>query len=312
MCECVTIHYPSNTGEGNIAAHIYRPNCNDGEIKGVIQFVHGMSEYVKRFESMAEFFCNLGYVFAGEDHAGHGESLVDGDHTGYFAAEDGWNKVVLDTYELHLILKKHFPDKKHILYGHSMGSFIARACASRYQGEFAAFIFSATSGGNPALPFAKLIANIEIKRKGAMAHSKLLNVLVMGPYVKSVKHRRTNFDWLSSDARQVDKYIADPMCGFSFRCAGYRDLFDGLAEVSRSDWAEKVPNVPIYILSGDRDPVGDMGKGVRKVCSRLLKAGKTHVVIQIYKGGRHEMHNEINSDEVLRGIAAFLRGVQMF
>ncbi len=311
MSECITTHFPSHTGEGSIAVHTWLPDCPREAIKGVIQFVHGMSEYVKRFERMAEFFTERDYVFSGEDHAGHGESLIDGEHTGYFAAEDGWNKIVLDTYELHLMLKTQYPDKKHILYGHSMGSFIARACASRYPGEYDAFIFSATAGHNPGLWLGKLVADREIKRRGGMAHSKLLNIMVMGPYVKSVKGRRTNFDWLSRDAEQVDKYRADPLCGFSFRCAGYRDLFDGLAEVSRRDWAKRVPNVPIYIVSGDNDPVGGMGRGVREVCDRLLRSGKTHVVLQLYKGGRHEMHNEINSDEVLRGIAAFLRGVQL-
>ena len=308
MSDCITTHFPSHTGEGSIAAHTWLPDCSEGEIKGVIQFVHGMSEYVKRFDHVAQYLTGLGYVFAGEDHAGHGESLPDDEHTGFFAKEDGWNKVVLDTYELHKQLKQRYPDKKHILYGHSMGSFIARACASRYPGEYDAFIFSGTAGHNPGIGLGKLIAAREIKHRGAMGHSRLLDALVIGPYIQSVRNRRTDFDWLSRDPEGVDKYIDDPLCGFNFRCAGYRDLFCGLEEVSRKDWAGKVPNVPIYIVSGDKDPVGGMGKGVREVCDRLVRSGKTHVVLQLYKGGRHEMHNETNSDEVLRGIAAFLRG----
>lgn len=308
MSECITTHFPSHTGEGNIAAHTWLPDCPESEIKGVIQFVHGMSEYVKRFDHVAKCLNGLGYVFSGEDHAGHGESLVDPDHTGYFAAEDGWNKIILDTFELHKQLKARYPDKKHILYGHSMGSFMARACASRYPGEFDAFIFSGTAGHNPAIGIGKALVKAELRRHGGFGHSELLNKLAMGGFVTSVKNRRTNFDWLSRDEKVVDDYIADPLCGFSFRCAGYRDLFDGLDEVSRRDWAKKVPNVPIYIFSGDHDPVGNMGKGVREVADRLISSGHTHVVMQLYEGGRHEMHNETNSEEVLKGIEAFLRG----
>lgn len=203
MSDCITTHFPSHTGEGSIAAHTWLPDCSEGEIKGVIQFVHGMSEYVKRFDHVAQYLTGLGYVFAGEDHAGHGESLPDDEHTGFFAKEDGWNKVVLDTYELHKQLKQRYPDKKHILYGHSMGSFIARACASRYPGEYDAFIFSGTAGHNPGIGLGKLIAAREIKHRGAMGHSRLLDALVIGPYIQSVRNRRTDFDWLSRDPEVV-------------------------------------------------------------------------------------------------------------
>lgn len=124
----------------------------------------------------------------------------------------------------------------------------------------------------------------------------------------SVKNRRTAFDWLSKDEAVVDAYIADPLCGFSFRCAAYRDLFEGLDEVSRKTWSDAVPDVPIYVLAGDADPVGTFGRGPRRVCNNLIKSGKTKVFLQIYHGGRHEMHNETERDEVLHGIAAFLRG----
>jgi len=177
-----------------------------------------MSEYLRRFQPIAEYFVSLGYVFCGNDHAGHGDSIQQEDKKGFFAAENGWNALVDDVMTVHRRLKAEYPEAKQILYGHSMGSFIARACASRYGTEFDAFIFSATAGKNPLLPFAKLAARAEIRRRGAQQLSPRLNRLVFGPYVMSVKNRRTAFDWLSKDEAVVDAYIADPLCGFSFRC----------------------------------------------------------------------------------------------
>lgn len=152
-----TEFFPSETGECNIAVHTWRPAAGQS-VRGVIQLVHGMSEYVRRFQPIAEYFVSLGYVFCGNDHAGHGDSIQQADKKGFFAAENGWNALVDDVMTVHRRLKAEYPEAKQILYGHSMGSFIARACASRYGTEFDAFIFSATAGKNPLLPFAKLAA----------------------------------------------------------------------------------------------------------------------------------------------------------
>lgn len=149
-----TEFFPSETGECNIAVHTWRPAVGQS-VRGVIQLVHGMSEYVRRFQPIAEYFVSLGYVFCGNDHAGHGDSIQQADKKGFFAAENGWNALVDDVMTVHRRLKAEYPEAKQILYGHSMGSFIARACASRYGTEFDAFIFSATAGKNPLLPFAK-------------------------------------------------------------------------------------------------------------------------------------------------------------
>lgn len=307
MQRCNVEFFASHTNECNIAVHTWLPNA---EPKGVIQFAHGMSEYVKRFANIAKYFNELGYVFCGNDHAGHGESIQSKDNKGFFAEKGGWDAIIEDTMQVHRMLKLRYPNVKHVLYGHSMGSFISRACASRYPSEFDAFIWSGTTGHHANLGIAKLLTKIEIKRKGPRGRSKLLNTIVFAPFVYSVKHHRTNFDWLTHDEKTVDAYQKDPLCGFSFRCAAYLDLFTGIDEISSRKWALSVPDVPIYIFSGTEDPVGNMGKGPRWVCNLLNNNGKTHVVLQIYKNGRHEMHNEINRDEVLRGIAAFLRGIQ--
>lgn len=303
-----TTHFASATGEGDIAVHKWTPH---GKPVGVVQFVHGMSEYVLRFEPIARFFTEKGYVFCGHDLAGHGESIHNPENKGFFAEKNGWDKLIADTMQVHKLLKTEYPDLVQILYGHSMGSLIARSCAGRFGKCFDAYIWESTAGPNYALPLGKLLAQAVLKLRGSHALSKTLNTLVFGPFVASVKKRRTIFDWLSHDPEVVDKYLSDPMCGFSFRAAAYCDLFHGVGEVNCRKWALSVPNAPIYIVSGDEDPVGNFGRGVKKVVNMLLRAGKTHIAFQLYHGGRHELHNETFRSEFLKGIEAFLKSVEL-
>ncbi|MBO4847719.1 MAG: lysophospholipase [Clostridia bacterium] len=296
--------YPSKTGLCETAAYKWLP---EGEPKAVIQIVHGMAEHAKRYDDLARYLNSQGYAVFAEDHPGHGASINGRGVKGYFAPENGWSLVVEDIMTLHNMIKAEYPGKKYVLYGHSMGSFLARTCASRYPGEFDAFVFSGTAGRNPVLAIAKTIANSHIKKTGGAKPDDQLNGMAFGAYAKHIKPARTVFDWLTHDEAIVDKYIADDLCGFPFTSAAFRDLFDGLGEISGAKWAEKVPNVPIYLLAGKQDPVGAYGKGVVEVCENLKKTGHSMVVLQLYENGRHEMHNELNRDEVYRGIAAFLR-----
>ncbi|MCR5809124.1 MAG: lysophospholipase [Clostridiales bacterium] len=298
--------YPSKTGLCSIAAYKWLPA---GEPAAVIQIVHGMAEHAKRYDDIANYFTGLGYAVFAEDHPGHGDSINGKGVKGYFAENNGWSLVVEDIMTLHEMIKAEYPGKKMILYGHSMGSFLARTCASRYNSEFDAFIFSGTAGKNPVLAIAKAMASSHIKKNGGQKPDDQLNSLGFGAYNKRIKDQRTPFDWLSRDNAVVDKYIADDLCGFTFTSAAFRDMFEGLGEVSGKQWAEKVENVPIYLVAGKEDPVGSYGKGVVEVCENLRKTGHTKVVLQLYEGGRHEMHNETNRMEVYSGIAAFLRSV---
>lgn len=298
--------YRSETGMCDVAAYKWLP---EGEPKAVIQIVHGMAEYALRYDALANYFVGLGYAVYANDHAGHGASINDRGVKGFFAEEDGWTKVVADVMKLHAAAKEDYPGLKQILYGHSMGSFLARTCASRFPDEFDAFIFSGTAGKNPVLGIAKMLAKGNIKKNGGDKPDEKLNKLAFGSYNKRIKPARTPVDWLSRDDEVCDKYVADDLCGFTFTSSAFRDLFDGLGEIAGKDWAAKVRNVPILLLAGKEDPVGAYGKGVTEVCENLIKTGHTKVVLQLYEGGRHEMHNETNRDEVWRGIAAFLRTV---
>lgn len=298
--------YPSATKLCNIAAYKWLPQ---GTPKAVVQIVHGMAEHASRYDEIAGFLNSQGYAVYAEDHAGHGASINGKGTKGYFAPENGWSLVVEDIMTLHAQAKREYPGLPQVLYGHSMGSFLARTCASRYPDEFDAFVFSGTAGRNPVLAIAKMLAKGDIKKTGGNVPDEKLNGLAFGAYLKRIDAPRTNFDWLSKDKAVVDKYNEDDLCGFTFTACAFRDLFEGLGEITGKKWAEKVKNVPIYLLAGKDDPVGSYGKGVMEVCENLRSTGHSHVVLQLYEGGRHEMHNETNREEVYRGIAAFLRSV---
>ena len=296
--------YPSATKLCTIAAYKWMP---EGKPKAVIQIVHGMAEHATRYDDIARYLNSQGYAVYAEDHPGHGGSVNGKGVKGYFAPENGWSLVVADIMTLHDIAKEENPGVPMVLYGHSMGSFLARTCASRYPNEFNAFIFSGTAGKNPVLGIAKAIAKSHIRKTGGDKPDEKLNGLAFGAYAKKIGNPRTPFDWLTNDEKIVDEYVEDEFCGFTFTACAFRDLFDGLGEITGKQWAEKVKNVPIYLVAGKQDPVGAYGKGVVEVCENLKKTGHTKVVLQLYENGRHEMHNELNRDEVYRGIAAFLR-----
>ena len=300
------LEYPSATGLCTIKALAWLP---EGSVKAVVQLVHGMAEHISRYQPVAEYLTGLGYAVYAEDHAGHGESVNGKGRKGFFANENGWSLLIADIDTLHKKAKAEHPGVRHILYGHSMGSFLARTYASRYPEEFDAYIFSGTAGKNPVLGMAKLIAKLQIKKLGPDVPCETLNKLAFGAYNKKIESPRTPFDWLTTVDQVVDDYIADEFCGFTFTASAFRDLFDGLTEITGKAWAEKVKNVPIYLLAGKQDPVGGYGKGVVEVCKNLKDTGHTKVVLQLYENGRHEMHNESNRDEVLRGVAAFIKSV---
>lgn len=303
-----TYSFPSHTGNGTIFVQSLAP-ADPTAIKGVIQIVHGMAEHTDRYLEAAAYFCDAGYAVIMHDHAGHGKSVTKEEDQGFFGEKDGYKKLVDDISEVTKLAKKHFPGVKLILWGHSMGSFLSRNYLTTYKNNVDAAVICGTSGKNPGAAPGILIANTVAKIKGPRSKSQLINNIAFGSYNKRFKGN-TGFEWLSANEENVKKYVADPKCGFLFSAAGYRDLFSVLKSVSGNDWYKEVPaHLPIYLIAGEEDPVGNYGKGVREVYEKLKATGHDRVSIKLYPGLRHEIHNERTRKEVYDDILAFAEKV---
>ncbi len=296
--------FPSSTGICDIRYRIWAPD----EPRACIQIIHGMAEHIERYHDFAMFLAENGFLVFGMDLPGHGKSIGKDMPMGYFGDNNGWDNLVKDNKTMHDAVMKDHPSLACILFGHSMGSFLARTYAGRMGVDFDAFIFSGTAGANPSLPLAKMFAKRGIKKGKGKTPSETLNKLGFGGYNKKFKDAKTQFDWLSRDASSVNKYVEDPLCGFTFTLSGFYDLFNGLSEISNLNWAKRVPNRPIFLLAGAKDPVGNMGKGVKQVNQWLLKSGHK-VTMKLYPEGRHEMLNETNREEVYNDILLFVEAV---
>lgn len=295
----------SATGQGELYVRVWEP---ENQPKAVLQIVHGMAEHIERYDRFARYLNQNSILVVGADNASHGKSISKDGIRGYFGAEHGWNSLIQDIQSVHSIIKQSYCGLPCILFGHSMGSFLARSYAARHGDDLDGFIFCGTAGKNPALPVAKVLARSEIRKNGASTPSRLLDKLSFGAYNNAFKPNRTPFDWLSRDEAEVDKYVDDPACGFVFTAAGFRDLFDGLGEVSGPQWARRVPKRPILLIAGDADPVGANGKGVKQVEAWLVQSGH-RVKCILYPGARHELLNETNREQVSDDVRLFIEGV---
>ena len=295
--------FESSTGLGNIYTEVWIP---EGKPQAVLQIAHGMAEHIGRYAHFASFLVEKNCVVVMNDHAGHGKSIHQKEHRGYFGEKDGWRNVIRDLKTLHNRVADEFSGVPMILLGHSMGSFLARAYAMIYPRDYDAYIFSGTAGKNPVIGVGRLVAKFERWKNGAMKESKRLKKMSTGSYNESFKKKGVKGNWLTSVEEVVAEYEKDPFSGFAFTAEAMLDLFGVMKAVTGEQWAKKVPEAPIYLFSGDQDPVGAKGKGVRQVISWLEKTGHQDVSYRLYEGGRHEMLNEVNRLEVYEDIWSFL------
>lgn len=296
--------FPSVTGLSDIYAKSWAPA--NGRVKAVFQILHGMAEHIARYEPFASYLCSQGFAVFANDHIGHGKSAADMESLGYFGEEGGWKAFARDAKQLTELAREEYPGVPVILFGHSMGSFVARYYTERYGHEIDGAIYCGTSGENPAAGVAVGLATFVAKRKGNHYRSEFINRLAFGAYNKKCASPRTAFDWLTKEQAIVDRYVQDPYCGFLFTAAGYRDLFSVLHHVSTPNWYRKVPaQLPILLVSGEMDPVGAYGKGVRQVYRDLKQTGHSGVVLKLYPEDRHEILNETDREVVFADIAAW-------
>lgn len=296
-------HFPSATGITNIFVQSYCPE-DRSSIKSVIAIVHGMAEHTDRYIEIADYLCKKGYAVFMHDHAGHGKSVTSDEDLGYFSKEDGNEKIVDDVKSVIEIISKEFPGKPVILWGHSMGSFITRRFIAKYPDIANGAVICGTAGANPAAGAGILLAKTIEKFLGGHHRSDFLDKMAFGAYNKKFE-KKTGFEWLSVDEKNVEIYVKDPLCGYRFTANGFRCLFSLLKSVSGKEWYNDTPDIPIYLIAGDMDPVGNYGKGVEEVYNKLLRSGHSKVSLKLYKGLRHEIHNEAARYEVLDDIVDF-------
>ena len=264
-----------------------------------------MAEYSNRYSRFALELCKAGYAVFVSDHVGHGSSVTDKNMLGYFG-ENGEETFVEDLKTLSDMAKSEYPDLPLYMVGHGMGSLIARKYTAKYGYLLDGVVYTGTSGENPMLGIGIHLANTIIKQNGPESHSDLLNTMAFGAYNRKTG-KRTECDWVSRDEAEVDKFIKDDLCGYQYTVSGLKALFMTLKQVSSRRWYNTVPlSMPIYLLSGSMDPVGDYGKGVKEVYKTLKKTGHKNVTMKIYEDARHEIFNEINRDEVHSDIIAWL------
>ncbi|WP_252503533.1 alpha/beta hydrolase [Sporosarcina sp. Marseille-Q4943] len=265
-----------------------------------IHLLHGMGEHIGRYEEFITFLTSEGFAVSGHNHRGHGRTADLNGKLGDFGDTVGFDRIVEDAHEIIGFYRQKFQVPSVILFGHSMGSFVARRYAQRFGSELDKLICSGTAG-DPGFgrSIGQALAHMKGKATKFDEPDYFLNKLVFGGFNKIVGTPKTPFDWLSRDMETVEKFINDPLCGFVPTTRFFNDLFDGLAKINDLDNIRQVPSgLPILLLSGLDDPVGNKGKGVWHAARQFTDAGIENITVMLYEGGRHEMLNEVNREQV--------------
>lgn len=294
--QCEEIRFPSADGVHTVAASMY--TMPGVPVRAVLQLSHGMCEYVQRYRPMAQWYAQRGIALAGNDHLGHGGTANKGEH-GHYGEPRGRYHLLNDLHTMNGIIHQKFPGVPVFLYGHSMGSFYARWYAEKWPESITALVISGTAGPSFMNVIGQKLAGLIARVKGPRYVSPLMVKLNFGSYCKKIENAKSANDWLTRDEAIVKAYDADGLCTFQFTASTYREMLATLNHVSSKAWAESInKELPVLLIAGDGDPVGDYGKGVRKVWAMLGDAGVKDLTCQIFEGGRHELHNETNRDEV--------------
>ena len=295
----------SSNGQNEI---YYREYLPDAEPKAIVQLAHGVAEHILRYDHFARYLASQGYIVVGTDHLGHGRSLREKGELGWFGDNQGWERLVEDMHTLHIQTARRHPGLPYFLFGHSMGSFLARTYVIRYGSGLDGVILSGTGHQSKALLNAGYaIGKMECRRHGTRYRSEKFNDLLFGKNNAGYSVVHTAYDWLSRDDGVVSEYVNDPLCGFLPTVGLLRDMLGGMLFITRQKNIVRMrKDLPVYFMSGDCDPVGENGKGVIRAYKAFLAAGMKDVTMKLYASGRHEMLNELNRDEVYRDITAWL------
>jgi len=293
-----------SAGSGELLCRFWEP---EGTPVAAVQLVHGIAEHGGRYDGFARFLAERGFLVAAEDHMGHGGSVPEGARPGCITG--GWSAMAEDVHRLAERLRARCPGLPFFLLGHSMGSFLARTCLYTYpQDELRGAILSGTAWQpGPVLAAGRALCAGEVKKRGADSPSPRMQQLMFGSYTRGIPDLRTPNDWICSDPAQVDAYTADPLCGFVPSGGLVAAMLEGIARNQKTENLNAMPKeLPVLFIAGDRDPVGSMGKGVRRSEAAFRRAGLGNVSLKLYPGMRHEVLNEAGKERVRADVLAWL------
>lgn len=308
--QTTTISYPSHDNASTIRALVWEPDDAarpDFSPRAVVQIVHGMSEHVERYAPFAEFLVGRGFVVCANDHVGHGKTAGERD-LGHMPLANGADVLVEDVHALREKVCERYPHARHVMFGHSMGSFVTRVYLTRHADGLSAAILCGT-GQQPRIQTVagRVITRLIAQIRGERHVSRFVDSLGAGAYGRAIKDARTDVDWISSDPDVVDEYIADPLCGQPFTVGAYATLASLVADATDARLARHVPkDLPLLFVAGAEDPVGDCGRGVARAVDEYRNAGVRLVEMGIYPGARHEILNDPCHEAVWHDVEEFL------
>lgn len=288
---------PSSNGRSCLHGVIWKP---EGEVRMVLQLAHGMLEHIEYYGDFACWLADRGIAVAGHDHLGHGRTASGQEEFGFFAGKDGYIYLVKDLNRVRRYLTPQFPDVPYFLMGHSMGSFMVRRYLTAFGEGLSGAILMGT-GHQPVIHvrLGLALAAIASSVFGADSRSRLVQKLFQKAMNQKLRPTRTGMDWLSTDEEQVDRFVADYYCNYLFTCSAYRDLLRMVSDAEDPSLLKRVPKeLPLLLISGEEDPVGEYGKGVERACQAYRKAGVQNVELLLYPGCRHELVIERNRLQV--------------
>ena len=295
-------YFPPKDGNTEIHTIEWKP---EGEVRAVLQICHGMVEYIRRYDEFAQFLCGEGYYVVGNDHLGHGKSIQAKSEYGFFNEKYGNACVLGDMHTLRQRTEKKYPGVPYFMLGHSMGSSLLRQYIQMYGNGLNGAVLMGTVADHKkaALLFGKRLCRVMAAFRGWHYRSKMVDNLVLGAYNKKFKPARTRADWITSDNENLDMYVADPLCSFMSTVNAYYNVFSGMIGIQRKESVYMIPKgLPVLFVSGADDPVGEFGKGVRKIYEKYRAAGIRDVTLRLYTGDRHEILNETDRDQVYKDL----------
>jgi len=301
----IEFRYPSVNPGSHIHAFRLEPTHTP---KGIVQIAHGMAERSSRYYDFAHFLADHGFVVTGNDHLGHGKTKASNEDYGFFGPFQGKNLLVEDMHTLAVMTRELYPDLPYFILGHSMGSFLLREYLTLYGTELAGAIIMGT--GNPkalTLSMGLALTRFIGALRGDDYRSPLIADMVDGTYNRRIENAQTPFDWISTVQDVVDAYNKDESTGFRFTMNGFEHMFTNIIyAVSDKAFARTPKDVPLLVISGQQDPVGDYGKQVAEVVEKYRQAGVGDITVKLYPDDRHEVLNEADRTDVYGDILNWL------